>query len=203
MNAQAIFENRRSVNFFNPAKDVSEETLKNIIDLAVYAPSAFNLQPWRVIAVRSEEAKEKLFQHANQQGKVKEAPVSLIVIGDRAGYVESNPVWSELKEMVGEEGAQGAMSAAAFLYGSSEERQIKFAESNAGLLAMSIMYAAQSFGVDSHAMSGIDFAGLKSAFSLSDSEEVVMVIPLGHFDEEKTLYPRRLRRGFDQIVELV
>jgi nitroreductase len=62
------------------------------------------------------------------------------------------------------------------------------------------MYAAKSFGVDTHAMSGIDFDGIKSAFNLEPNEEVVMVITVGHFDEEKELYDRRSRRGFDEIV---
>jgi nitroreductase len=200
MSVKQVYESRRSVNFFDPKKEVSREVLKEIIDLAVLAPSAFNLQPWRIIAVTSPEKKELLKANANNQPKVTDAPVSLILVGDKTAYRAENPVWDELKSMVGEEGANGAQGAAAFLYGSTPERQLKFAESNTGLLAMSIMYAAKSFGVDTHAMSGIDFDGIKSAFNLEPNEEVVMVITVGHFDEEKELYDRRSRRGFDEIV---
>lgn len=89
------------------------------------------------------------------------------------------------------------------LYGTSEERRIKFAESNTGLLAMSIMHAAQHYNVDSHPMSGIDFAGIKAEFGLKEPEEVVMLIALGYFDTAKTLYPRRKRLGYSEIVEEV
>ena len=85
----------------------------------------------------------------------------------------------------------GAKQAAAYLYGSSEERKLKFAESNAGLLAMSLMVAAQEFGVDSHPMSGLDFDGIHAAFGLEAAETVVMTICLGSADTTKTLYPRR------------
>lgn len=63
--------------------------------------------------------------------------------------------------------------------------------------------AAQEYGVDSHPMSGMDFEGIKEAFSFADSEEVVMLISLGYRDESKVLYPRRMRRGYDEIVTAV
>ena len=119
MSVKQVYESRRSVNFFDPKKEVSREVLKEIIDLAVLAPSAFNLQPWRIIAVTSPEKKELLKANANNQPKVTDAPVSLILVGDKTAYRAENPVWDELKSMVGEEGANGAQGAAAFLYGST------------------------------------------------------------------------------------
>lgn len=203
MTLQEVYENRRAVNSFDVKRSLSEEVLKEIIDLGVYAPSAFNLQPWRLIAVQSEAQKEKLHGLANKQPKVMEAPVTLILVGNTHGYADANPVWSELEAMVGKEGTDGAKGMAGFLYGSDEKRQLKFAESNAGLLAMSIMYAASSLGVDSHPMSGVDFDGVKAGFELKAEEEVVMLISLGYRDESKQLYPRRARLGFDNIVTVV
>lgn len=170
-----VYEERRSVNNFNSEKPLEEALLKEIIDLAVLAPSAFNLQPWRLIAVQTEEGKDKLLPLAFNQPKIKQAPVTLILVADKDGYKAENPVWSELKELAGEDNAKGAMEMAAGLYGTSEERQLKFAESNAGLLAMSIMYAAKGLGVDSHPMSGMDFEGIHKAFDFigKDRKSVV------------------------------
>ena len=97
----------------------------------------------------------------------------------------------------------GAKNAAKYLYGTTEERKIKFAESNAGLLAMSIMYSAKNFEVDSHPMSGIDFDGIRENFNLKEDEHVVMVVALGYFDTSKKLHPRGFRLGYDEIVETV
>lgn len=191
---------RRSVNFFDTGKDIDENQLKDIIDLAVSAPSAFNLQPWDIIAVRSPEAREKLHALSGNQPKVLEAPVTLIVIGDREGYGDENPVWGQLEKAMGEERVAGAKDMARHLYGSTEERKVKFAESNAGLLSMSIMYAAKHFGIDSHPMSGIDFEGIKSEFAIGENKEVVMTISLGYFDESKALYPKALRRSYEELV---
>ncbi|HEX9063311.1 MAG TPA: nitroreductase family protein [Clostridia bacterium] len=198
-----IFEERRSINFFNKEKKLEDGLLEKIIDTAATAPSAFNLQPWSVIVVKSEEGKKKLFENGNKQPKFLEAPVTLIITGDRAGYSKDNPMWAEFEKLAGRERTEGAQQFAEFLYGSTPERKIKFAESNAGLLSMSIMYAAKYYGVDSHPASGVDFEGLKKAFDIEGENEVVMLICLGYFDETKTLYPRQKRLGYKEIAREV
>jgi putative NAD(P)H nitroreductase len=205
MEVRKLFEVRRSVNFFDSSKSLPDNLVKEIVDLAVLAPSAFNLQPWRLVMVKTEESKKKLFDLANKQEKILEAPVTLILAGNKEGYADSNPVWEEMLQSVGgnAELVDGAKQAAAFLYGANNDRKLKFAESNTGLLAMSLMIAAKEFGVDSHPMSGLDFEGVHKAFGLDDSEEVVMLISLGYADTSKSLYPRRPRRGFDEIVLVV
>ncbi len=196
-----IFEERRAVRFFDKNADLPPERLKAIIDLAVLAPSAFNLQPWEIIAVRSAEAKQLLADNAGGQQKILDAPVTLILIGNREGYDLSNPVWEEARGIFKEEaGFNAAVQSARSLYGTSPERKIKFAESNAGLLAMSIMYAAAYLGVDSHPMSGIDFDGIKKAFNIGEGKAVVMLISLGYIDPDHPLALRRPRRQYDDIV---
>ncbi|MGE5583904.1 MAG: nitroreductase family protein [Bacillota bacterium] len=204
MDLKKVFEERRSVNFFKPETQIEEDLLRNIINLAVLAPSAFNLQPWEIIAVKSAEAKEKLFPLAGNQPKIKEAPVTLIIIGDLEGYKPENPAWDDLKAMLNNEQAlKGYQQYAAALYGSSEVRRTKFAESNAALLAMSIMYAAKYYGLETHPISGIDFEGIRKQFGLAENKTVVMLIALGYFDDSKTLYPRRKRKDYDEIVKEV
>jgi putative NAD(P)H nitroreductase len=200
-----IFEARRSVNFFDGKKTLESGVLENIINLAVLVPSAFNLQPWELIAVKSVEAKKKLYALASNQQKIFDAPVTLIIIGDRSGFEKNNPVWAELGQMLGgnKEAIENTQKYAYALYGATPERKIKFAESNAGLLAASIIYAAKYFGVDSHPISGIDFEGIKKAFNIADDKEVVMLIALGYFDDSKTLYPRRARKKFAEIVRVI
>ncbi|MBC8060673.1 MAG: nitroreductase family protein [Clostridiaceae bacterium] len=204
MSLKEVFEDRRSINFFDINKGVEDGLLKDIINLAVLAPSAFNLQPWEVIAVKSKEGKERLHKFAGQP-KILEAPVTLIIVGNKTGYDESNPTWQDMLKLLGgdKDKLAGTQGMAFGLYGTSEENKLKFAESNAGLLAMSIMYAAKSFGVDSHAMSGMDFEGVRKEFELEENKTVVMLIALGHLDETKTLYPRSYRRGYDEIVKEV
>lgn len=203
MTYKQIMNERRAVNFFDVSRPVSDELVKEIIDVAVLAPSAFNLQPWRIIAVKSEEAKSKLQPLAFNQPKIGEAPVTLILVANREGYSAANPVWEHFKASMGEEAAQKSMESAGYLYGTSEERQIKFSESNTGIFAMSIMAAAKELGIDSHPMSGMDFAGVKEAFGLAAHEDVSMLITLGYHDQSKALYPRQYRRDSSEILNWV
>ncbi|MDO9510988.1 MAG: nitroreductase family protein [Bacteroidales bacterium] len=204
MDTKILFSERRSVNFFDKNRKVDEAILKEIVNMAVLAPSAFNLQPWRIIVIQSDAAKERLLKLSNMQEKVMEAPINLILVGNKNGWNDSNPVWAEMLQSVGGNQAMvdGAKQAAAYLYGSSEERKLKFAESNTALLAMSIMIAAKEFGVDTHPMSGIDFEGIQKEFGLAEDETVVMTLAMGYYDENKSLYSRRPRLGFDMIATI-
>ncbi len=202
MDLKKVFEARRSVNLFNSKFDIEKDTLEDIIKLATLAPSAFNLQPWEIIAVKSEEAKERLFPLTGDQPKIIEAPVTLIIIGDLDGYSPDNSAWEQLADILNNKQAlENYQELAAKFYGSSEVRRYKFAESNAALLAMSIMYAAKYYGLDSHPMSGIDFDGIKKEFGLGENKTVVMLISLGYFNETKQLYPRRKRKDYAEIVK--
>lgn len=205
METKKLFTERRSVNYFDKNKKFSRETLKEIINLAINAPSAFNLQPWRIIIAETDDAKEKLTKLAFNQEKVKDAAFTLIIVGNKNGWNNNNPVWEEMLQSVGgnKQMVDGAKQSATFLYGSDEIRKIKFADSNASLLAMSIMLAAKEFGIDSHPMSGMDFDGIHKEFGLAEHESLVMLITLGYHDESKDLYPRRPRLDFEKITSII
>ena len=205
METKKLFNDRRSVNYFDKTKKFDRDTLKEIINMAVLAPSGYNLQPWRIIVAESEESKDSLTKLAFNQEKIKDASFTLIIVGNKNAWDESNPVWTEMLESVGgnEEIVSGAKQTAAYLYGSDETRKLKFAESNASLLSMSLMIAAKEYGIDSHPMSGMDFDGIHKEFKLAEHETVVMLICLGYYDQSKELYPRRPRLGFDDIVSIL
>ena len=54
---QSAIETRTSVNNFQPDRPLDDDAIATLVDLATKAPSAYNLQNWRFIAVRSEDAK--------------------------------------------------------------------------------------------------------------------------------------------------
>jgi nitroreductase len=74
-------ERRRSVRKYTDAP-VSDADLRRIVELAGKAPSAWNIQPWRVIAVRDAEVKAKLQQAAYGQAQVGNAPVLMVLSGN-------------------------------------------------------------------------------------------------------------------------
>ena len=65
---------RRSVRSFKD-REVSRETLEDIMESVRMAPSASNRQDWEFVLVDDHSLKEKLYRAANGQAFVREAPV--------------------------------------------------------------------------------------------------------------------------------
>ncbi len=65
MDGIKLIKTRRSIRKFRPAK-VSREVLNVLLDLAKWAPSAHNAQPWRIIVIDDENVKVRL---AAEMGK--------------------------------------------------------------------------------------------------------------------------------------
>ena len=59
-------ERRRSIRAFEP-DPIPREDLTQILDVVRLAPSAFNIQPWRFIAVETPELKARLAAAAFNQ----------------------------------------------------------------------------------------------------------------------------------------
>src|SRR3981189_1918838 len=81
-----IIEHRRTTNVFEPNHTSSDEDIEHLVHLATRAPTSFNLQNWRFLAVRTPERKAKLRKLAYDQAKVSEAAVTFIVCGPLADY---------------------------------------------------------------------------------------------------------------------
>ncbi len=197
---------RRAVNFFDPTQEVTDAQLKQILETAALAPSGFNLQPWNVIILRDREEKETLKKVAMNQPKITEAPVVLIILGDREGWKKGNAgfekdfVESVKEGIMKQEQYDWFCKATNSLYGSTPERQLAFACKNAGFFAMSIMLAAKDAGLDSHPMDGFDLEGVRKAFNIPDRFWIPLLIAIGHFDKSKTLFPPKWRKNFNEIV---
>src|SRR5579872_3240366 len=60
-----VLRSRRSVRAYAP-RDISDELVLELLDLARHAPSSLDGQPWQFIVVRDSEAKRRLATLKNQ-----------------------------------------------------------------------------------------------------------------------------------------
>mgnify|MGYP001260559422 FL=1 len=206
MKFQDAIYGRRAVNFFDPDKDVSEGLLRKMIEMAGQAPSGFNLQPWSLMVLRDKADKQRLQQHAWNQPKVSEAPVTLIVLADTGGwqpghrFVEKN--FSELVKAgwMGEAQRDWFDGVCESLYGASEARRVAYACKNTGFFAMALMLAAKSLGLDTHPMDGFDIEKVHQEFNIPENYWIPLLMAVGYFRSDKTLAPPKWRKSYDEIV---
>jgi nitroreductase len=205
MNFEQITKNRRSINFFDPDKEVTPEVIKKMVELASNSPSSFNLQPWNLVVLRDREEKEKLKALAWDQPKVVEAPVTMIVLADREGWKQGHPGlernWQEMvKTGMPETKRDWFLNATTSLYNWSTDANLAFAAKNAGFFAMSLMYAAVSLGLDSHPMDGFDHEGVKKAFNIPDRYWIPVLLAVGYKKPGLVLDPPKWRKTYEEIV---
>lgn len=205
MEFSRLISERRAVNFFDPAKSVSEEKLRQMVTLASLMPSSFNLQPWNLIVVWSASDKMRLRKQAMDQSKVTEAPVVLIVLADKEGYLAGHGVVEKVWEgnlkngYMKPEQREWFSGACKGLYG-GEENSLAFAVKNAAFFGAGLMLAAKELGLDSHPMDGFDREGIVKEFSIPPNYFVIMLLAVGYFDQSKRLLPRNWRKTYDEIV---
>jgi len=206
MTFKEVIYGRRAVNFFDPQKDVSDELLNEIIEMASQAPSGFNIQPWSLIVLREHADKLRLQKHAWNQPKISEAPVTLIALADTEGWKAGNPfVEKNFQEMV----QSGAMSkdqrqwfdgVCKSLYGSSEARKVAFSCKNTAFFAMALMLAAKSLGLDTHPMDGFDMDAVRKEFKIPENYWIPLLIAVGYFKSDQTLTSPKWRKTVDEII---
>jgi len=78
-----IILKRKSIRAFAP-KGLTDEEIQILIEAAVHAPSAGNMQPWGFVAVRDREVKEELVEASHGQAFIATAPVVIVVCADPA-----------------------------------------------------------------------------------------------------------------------
>ncbi|EIM62702.1 nitroreductase family protein [Desulfobacter postgatei] len=205
MNFEQITKNRRSINFFDPDKDLSPEVIKKMVELASNSPSSFNLQPWNLVVLRDRAQKEKLKELAWNQPKIVEAPVTMIVLADREGWKQGHPglerTWQEMvKTGMPETKRDWFLNATRSLYNWSTDANLAFAAKNAAFFAMSLMYAAVSLGLDSHPMDGFDHEGVKKAFNIPDRYWIPVLLAVGYKKPGLVLDPPKWRKTYEEIV---
>jgi nitroreductase len=82
MQLNTCIKKRRSIRSFKD-KDVSKEKIQTIINYALHAPSAKNMQNWRFIIVRKKEIIKKLSQIHSYCSFITQAPVVIMACSDQ------------------------------------------------------------------------------------------------------------------------
>lgn len=157
-----VIAKRRSVRHFNAKREVTDEDINALLEAAVVAPSAANIQPWRFVVVRSAESRQRLSEAIKQRWATA-APVVIVVCADL------RPCYARF----GDRGEQ--------LYGIQDT----------ALAASHILLAAVDRGLASCWIGAFDAAAVREATGISANIEPVAILPVGYSAESATRPARR------------
>ena len=170
-------------------RDVSDDTLRALFEIAKMGPTSMNQQPMRVIFVRSAAAKDRL-EPALFEGnrpKMRSAPVTAIIAYDLN-------FWEELPNVF-----PPNPQAQDIFKNNATAAQVN-AFRNGTLQGAYFMLVARAVGLDVGGMSGFDNAKLDEEFFHGTSLKSNFLVNLGYADTSK-IFRRLPRLDFDQVCE--
>lgn len=193
MSVRDAIHGRVSVEEFDREHELDEDTIVELVADAVQAPSSFNIQHWRFVAVRRREDKERLAAAAFGQRQVADAAVTFIVLGDLRGH----EALDEIMELAVERGTLEPGKAAAWIRMAGEiyaDETLARDEAirSASLAAMSMMLSAHERGMATGALSGFDPDRVRDLFRISDRYLPVMLLAVGEPTGERPSRQPRL-----------
>lgn len=150
MNFRELVTRSRSFRRFDESSAVNEQTIRDLVELACYIPSAANRQLLRYLPVTGDDMTSKLFPCLGW-----------------AGYLEA---WS------GPEPGERPPAALIML---CRKEDASGAVCDSGIAAQTIVLGATEKGLGGCIIASIDRDRLKRSFGMADFWEILLVIALG------------------------
>jgi len=172
-------------------KDVPEDKLRAIHELAKMGPTSMNQQPMRVLFIRSPESKDRLDPCLMPQNreKMRAAPVTAILAYDLS-------FWEELPALF-----PPNPEAQDIFRNNATAAQVN-AFRNSTLQGAYFMLAARAFGLDIGAMSGFDNGKVDEEFFFGTSLKSNFLVNLGYADTSR-IFRRLPRLSYEQVCQTI
>lgn len=196
-----VLKRRIAVQSFQPAANISSQDLYSLIEKASLAPSSFNLQHCRFIAITTPELKSQLATitlPANRQ-RVMDASLCLLFVGDTLAHTDLAQRLGECvaAETLSREVADEWLGFVSNVYSRSNELIRDEILRSCSLAAMVFMLSAANRGLDTCPIS-FNTGGLITALSLPERYIPVMMVALGK--SSQISITRRPRRAVTDVL---
>ncbi|WP_171048129.1 nitroreductase family protein [Nocardia cyriacigeorgica] len=196
--AEAI-RTRRTVRHYRPDA-IPTTAINALLDLAIEAPTSWNLQDRSIVAVTSDEGRAGLTWATGGQPQPQEAPLMLVFVAEPLSWREDR---SDVYEQARRNGAWNdefvtMFSAASQAFQADlEERGLlrEYAIKDAMIAASYVMLAATELGLASSPMNGWDEAAVKKVIGIEDRDDlaIALLVSIGYPAEERRHPGRRAR----------
>lgn len=204
MSVVDLLRKRISVEDFDASRELSDGLIRELVEDATHAPSSFNLQHWRFVAVRDREDKAQLCEASYRQQQVADASVVFVLLGDleAADKLEATLAHCVDAGVLPERKAAAWVRMAQQIYADpafAREEAVR----SCSLAAMALMLACEERGLASGALIGFDPKRVCEIVGAPESTVPVMLVTVGypseaHHEERKTRLPVDSVLSFDR-----
>jgi nitroreductase len=176
MNVTEAVSTRRAVKWYDPEHRMPEETFQQLMNHAILAPTAFNIQNWRFVRVTDRTQRQAIRAAAWDQAQVTEASELLVLCFDnKAWNREPERYWCNAPQEV----QDFLLPALAEYYRDKPGIERDEGMRSCGLAGMTIMLLARELGYDSCPMDGFDYEAVGRIIDLPDDHSIAFMIAIG------------------------
>jgi len=180
-----IMQARKTVRKFEEGKSIPQEVVAEILQNAVTAPSASNLQPWRFLVIQDQEVKKELRSISYNQEQVETSSAIIAILGDVMMYNKAHEIYTQsvTEGVMPQKVADYMIEAAGHQAHVPVEERKQAVSFDCGLVAMQIMLLAKERGLETGPMAGFEKDKFAERFKLSENLVPLVFITLGYASE--------------------
>jgi nitroreductase len=176
MKVSEAVSTRRAVKWYDPEHRMPEETFRQLMELAILAPTAFNIQNWRFVRITDRQQRQAIRAVAWDQAQVTDASELLVLCFDnRAWDRDPGRYWRNAPQEV----QDFLLPALAEYYRGKPEVERDEGMRSCGLAGMTIMLLARELGYDSCPMDGFDYEAVGKIIGLPEDHAIAFMIAIG------------------------
>ena len=195
MNTLEAIHARRAIKHYDPEHRLTEDEIRTLLNAALQAPTAFNIQHWRFVIVRDPELRRQIRAVAWDQAQVTDASLLVLLCADLGAWrKQPERYWQEAPKPV----QDILLPAIQQYYTGREQVQRDEAMRSCGLAGMTLMLAAKALGYDSCPMDGFDFDAVARLIHLPEDHVISFMVAIGKGTQPA--WPKPGQLPYEEVV---
>jgi nitroreductase len=195
MNTLEAIQSRRAIKHYDADHRMSDAEIRRLLETAMLAPTAFNIQHWRFVTVLDPEVRKQIRAAAWDQAQVTDASLLIVMCADKDAWKkDAARYWKNAPQPV----QDFLVPAIGPYYEGREQVQRDECMRSCGLAGMTIMLAAKAMGYDSCPMDGFDFDAVGKIINLPEDHVISFMIAVGKGTQPA--WPKPGQLPYEEVV---
>lgn len=195
MHTLEAIQTRRGIKHYDSTHRMTDAEIRQLLEAAMQAPTAFNIQNWRFLTVLDPEVRKQIRASAWDQAQVTDASLLIVLCADKDSW-KKDPAryWKNAPQPV----QDFLVPAIGQYYSGRDQVQRDECMRSCGLAGMTIMLAAKAMGYDSCPMDGFDFDAVAKIINLPEDHVISFMIAVGKGTQPA--WPKPGQLAYDEVV---